>query len=119
MENKLTPEEFLKLHLFGELKYAEIAEQYNVQVKTLSQWWDDLAEMRERINKAKRIYNNKKGKPEAAGLADPETFFNWYDPREKKCCYCGIEEYKLEKIFDAGILSSNSYSSKQHCSCYK
>ena len=94
-------EEFLKLHLFDDKKYKEIAEMLDVSVEILRTWWEELAEERAIINRAKQYFNSRKGKDEFKSIEDQGRykFFQWYKKQKKVCYYCRSEEYKLSELF--------------------
>jgi 5-methylcytosine-specific restriction endonuclease McrA len=102
--------EFLIQHLTEGKSYDNISKACVIPRKQLSEWWESGKEMRDRIKRANDTFNSRVGNVGFAYFKEKgkRFFFEWYDQQEKKCAYCGIEEWKLEKIFDfeSGILKT-------------
>ena len=88
--------------------YQYFSDKYKIPRQQLTKWWDEGIELREKIKKANQLFNSRKGKKnfEKFEKLKKRGFFEWYEKQPKKCIYCGIEEEKLQRIFDVenGIL---------------
>ena len=51
------------------------------------------------------LRNNK----DLNGFSDFEDFHSWFVSQDKKCYYCGIEEYEVQQIVVQGLLTSNRF----------
>lgn len=60
------------------------------------------------LKRVRQIFQNKKVNPDFQYFADKgvDYFVNWFMTLERKCCYCGIEEYKLRELFVSKRLST-------------
>lgn len=94
--------EFLVQHLTEGKAYQEISEEYRIPREQLSKWWDDGIEIRSEIKRANQLFNARVGKPEFSKFQDlgKRRFYEWFANQGKECAYCGIEEFKLQKLFD-------------------
>jgi hypothetical protein len=102
--------EFLIQHLTEGKSYKTISEENGIHNSQLSQWWESGLELRSLIKKSNQLYSNKKNTEEFSEFRNlgKRAFFEWYRAQPRKCAYCGIEETKLEKLFDkeTGILGT-------------
>ncbi len=102
--------EFLIQHLTEGKSYETISNANNLFRTQLSEWWETGIEIRDRIKRSNDTFNSRVNIPDFAFFKEKgkRFFFEWYDKQERKCAYCGIEEWKLEKLFDFenGILST-------------
>ena len=100
--------EFLIQHLTEGKSYDCISKSNGIPRKQLSEWWETGIEIRERIKRSNDAFNSRVNNPDFAYFKEKgkRFFFEWYDKQERKCAYCGIEEWKLEKLFGNGILST-------------
>jgi len=94
--------EFLIQNLTEGKNYQYISEKYNIPRPQLTKWWNEGLEIRELIKRANQLFNSRKGKKdfEKFEKLGKRGFFEWYEKQPKKCAYCGIEEEKLQKIFN-------------------
>lgn len=103
MNFPLDRNEFLKLCLLNDKKLEDISSEYEIDPKLLSEWWNsrDL-ELHRIIQKSNQIYNCKKSNPDFKDFEKlgKRGFFEWYQKQPRVCGYCGIEEYKLNELFD-------------------
>lgn len=108
MTRKLTPEEFLALHLTEGKSYQYIADKYKEDRKTLSKWWADNLEIRNLIKKSNQIFNNKKNRDDFTKFQKlgKRGFFEWYKRQPRHCHYCGTKEEHLQELFNTQTLSS-------------
>lgn len=106
----MTQTEFLIRHLTEGKSYDSISKESGIPLTQLSQWWETGKEIRKRIKRSNDIFNSRANNPDFSFFKEKgkRFFFEWYDKQERKCSYCGIEEWKLEKIFDfeKGILNT-------------
>jgi len=102
--------EFLIQHLTEDKSYQEIEDEYNIPRTQLSEWWETGNKIREEIKKANQLFNSRKGSKEFIGFEKigKRGFYEWFVNQPKICTYCGIEEHKLQKLFDKenGILKT-------------
>lgn len=102
--------EFLIQHLTEGKTYEEISKANDIPRIKLSEWWETGKEIRGRIKRSNDIFNSRVGNPDFVFFKEKgkRFFFEWYNEQERKCAYCGIEEWKLEKLFDFenGILGT-------------
>ena len=100
--------EFLIQHLTEGKSYQIISDESDVSRSLLTKWWNEGLKIREEIKRANQLFNARKGKTdfEKFEKLGKRWFYEWYVKQPKKCYYCGIEEEKLQKIFDVenGIL---------------
>ena len=89
----LQQEKFLRLAVIDKIKYFEIAKQLDVDLKTLSKWWDELKEPRERLSRQLQIWKSK------CKDTDFKIFQKWLEGAPKKCFYCDITEAEIEKLY--------------------
>lgn len=106
----MTQEEFLIQHLTEGKSYKLISEANGIPNFQLSEWWESGIELRLLIKKTNQLFSNKKNLEEFIEFKNlgKRAFFEWYRAQPRKCAYCGIEEFKLEKLFDkeSGILKT-------------
>ena len=64
--------------------------------------------MNREIKRAKQIFYNKRSNPAFTYFNERgiDHFVKWFLSLDKKCCYCGIEEYKIKALFESGRLST-------------
>ena len=94
--------EFLVQHLTEGKSYQQISEENNVPRTQLSQWWEEGLEIRKEIKRANQLFNSRVGKEEFSDFEKlgKRAFYEWFSNQQKKCAYCGVEEHKLQKLFD-------------------
>ncbi len=100
--------EFLIQHIIEGKKLAILIAESGITHTQFTTWYKTGINTREAINRANQLFANRKNK-EAFSIFEKlgrRTFFEWYESQQKKCYYCGIEEEKLQKLFDynTGIL---------------
>jgi 5-methylcytosine-specific restriction endonuclease McrA len=95
--------EFLIQHLTEDRSYQDISDDYSIPRPQLSQWWEDGLELRAEIKRANQLFNNRKGTDEFIGFEKlgKRNFYEWFKNQPKNCAYCGIEESKLQELFNA------------------
>lgn len=102
--------EFLIQHLTEGKSYQYIFDNYKVSRSELTAWWNEGIEIRNEIKRANQLFNARKGKGDFDKFEKlgRRKFFEWYEQQPKSCSYCGIEEEKLQEIFDFenGILQT-------------
>jgi hypothetical protein len=100
----MNQDEFLINHLIDGKKYDEISLEHNISIETIRGWWETGESLRKLIRKSNQTFNNKKDVPEFAFFdrAGKRAFFEWYRKQPRVCGYCGIEEWKLAKLFAKG-----------------
>lgn len=59
-------------------------------------------------DKLKADFSRRKQKG-LSDFVDFEEFKNWYDSKEKKCHFCGLQEEECQEIVVTGILKSNRF----------
>lgn len=109
--NNLDNSEFLKLCLLDDKKLDSISTEYVIDRKELSEWWNNRdLKLHELIQKSNQIFSAKKSNPNFKYFEKQgkRKFFEWYEKQLRICGYCGIEEYKLNELFDyqTGILGT-------------
>jgi len=102
--------EFLIQHLTESKSYQQISNENNIPRKQLTQWWLEGLEFRDEIRRANQLFNNRVGKEEFTEFENlgKRKFYEWFTLQPKICAYCGIEEYKLQRLFNErnGILKT-------------
>ena len=102
--------EFLIQHLTEGKSYEEISRANDIPRTKLTEWWETGIDIRARIKRSNDAFNGRVNNTDFAFFKEKgkRFFFEWYDKQERKCAYCGIEEWKLEKLFDFenGILGT-------------
>ena len=102
--------EFLIQHLTEGKGYQQISDEFNIPRPQISQWWEDGLDIREEIKRANQLFNNRVGKEEFIEFErlGKRKFYEWFEKQPKKCAYCGIEEFKLQELFNSenGILKT-------------
>lgn len=101
--NNLDKSEFLKLCLLDDKKLDSISTEYGIDRKELSEWWNNRdLKLHELIQKSNQIFCSKQNKTEFKHFKDLKKrgFFEWYQTQIRVCGYCGIEEEKLQELFD-------------------
>ncbi|MEX2411667.1 MAG: hypothetical protein WD607_09940, partial [Candidatus Paceibacterota bacterium] len=104
-------QKFLQLHLFDNKKYEEIEKELNVDLPTIRKWWDETESDRKIINRAKQLFNNKKGNVdfEFPTKDNGYAFYIWFSEQKRVCYYCGTEETVLAELFNEKVLSSKRF----------
>jgi len=104
-------QEFLQLHLFDNKKYEEIEKELKVDLATIRSWWDETESERKIINRAKQLFNNKKGNVdfEFPVKDNGYAFYLWFREQKRVCYYCGTEETVLAELFNEKVLSSKRF----------
>lgn len=104
-------QKFLKLHLFGNKKYEEIENELNVDLTTIRRWRDETESERKIINRAKQLFNNKKGNVDFEFPTEDNgyAFYLWFRKQKRVCYYCGTEETVLAELFNEKVLSSKRF----------
>lgn len=94
--------EFLIQHLTEGKSYQDISDENQLDRKQLSIWWEEGEEIRNEIKRSNQLYNSRVSKPEFSKFKElgKREFYNWYANQDKVCGYCGVEEFKLQKLFD-------------------
>lgn len=92
--------EFLRLHVINQEKYEVIREKLKVSKSTLSEWYEELREERNKIAKVRAVWGKKKF------TVNFESFYNWYMALDRKCEYCGITESQIKDLLDKEELST-------------
>lgn len=94
--------EFLIKHLTEGKSYQEISDEHQIPREQLSNWWNEGEEIRNEIKRSNQLYNSRVGKPEFSKFKElgKREFYQWFADQPKVCRYCGIEEFKLQKLFD-------------------
>ena len=100
--------EFLIQHLTEGKSYQQISDEFNIPRQQITQWWEEGLEIRNEIKRANQLYNNRVGKEEFVEFENlgKRKFYEWFEKQPKHCAYCGIEEYKLQGLFNNGILAT-------------
>jgi len=102
--------EFLIQHLTEGKSYQQISDEHGIPREQLSNWWNEGEELRNEIKRANQLFNGRIGKEEFSEfeLLGKRAFYEWFVGLPKICAYCGIEEHKLQKIFnkDNGLLKT-------------
>jgi len=93
-------QQFLERCIFDQKKFEEIAQEMNLPPKTVSQWYVDLKDEREKMAGVRKIWL-RKNKP-----GELKAFYNWYLSHERKCVYCGVTEDQLQKMISDKIIFS-------------
>jgi hypothetical protein len=98
----MNQEEFLLQHLTEGKKYKEICAENGLPLSQLQEWWESGSELRSQIKKSNTLYESRKSKEEFSEFqrAGKRAFFQWFREQPRVCAYCGVEEYKLQKLFD-------------------
>jgi len=94
--------EFLIQHLTEGKSYQQISDENSFPRPQLTKWWNEGLDIRIEIKRANQLFNSRKGKDDFVAFEKlgKRKFYEWYHKQPKKCAYCGIEEGKLQKIFD-------------------
>jgi 5-methylcytosine-specific restriction endonuclease McrA len=107
---KIDDREFFLLNMCDGLTYQDITDKYDVKRDQLSQWMDDpkSESLRQDIRRTNSWFNNRLGHDAFSEFekSGKRAFYLWFEQQPRHCCYCGIEEEKLAKLFDydTGIL---------------
>ncbi len=99
----MNQEEFLLQHLTEDKKYKEICDEHaGMTLPQLREWWESGQELRAQIKRSNMLFDSKKGKEEFREfvIAGKREFFAWFRMQPRICAYCGIEEQKLQRLFD-------------------
>jgi len=100
--------EFLVQNLTEGKNYQQISDENSVSRPQLTKWWNEGLRIRKEIKRANQLFNARKGNIdfEKFEKLGKRAFYEWYEQQPKRCTYCGIEEEKLQKIFNVenGIL---------------
>lgn len=100
--------EFLIQHLTEGKSYQQISDENCVPRSQLTKWWDESLSLRGDIKRANQLFTGRKDNLVFVKFykLGKRKFCEWYLKQPKKCTYCGIEEEKLQIIFDVenGIL---------------
>ncbi|MEX2428458.1 MAG: hypothetical protein WD577_09470 [Bacteroidales bacterium] len=104
-------QDFLKLHLFDNKKYEDIAKELGEDLPTIRKWWDETESDRKVINRAKPLFNNKKGNVDFEFPTEDNgyAFYLWFREQKRVCYYCGTEETVLAELFNEKVLSSKRF----------
>jgi len=102
MNNELTQKEFLILNILEGKTYSELLNEYDNGIDEFRLWYKSNPKLLNKIRRANQLFNGRKKKTEFRYFADlgKREFFKWFDSQPEHCCYCKIEAYKLEAIFD-------------------
>lgn len=100
MEIQQQQKQFLELCIFEQMKFKEIAKEMNLSSTTVSQWYVDLKDEREKIANVRKIWL-RKNKP-----GELKAFYEWYQSHERKCVYCGATEDQLQKMISNKLIFS-------------
>lgn len=92
--------EFLHLCVVEQTKYKDISQILNIPTQTLTNWYEDLKEERQKIAEIRTLWTRKKIKMPFA------DFYNWFLSHKRKCYYCGITEQEIRILLDNGRLST-------------
>lgn len=102
--------EFLIQHIIEAKKLATIIAESGIAHKQFTLWYATGGKTLNSIRHANQLFASRKGKDDFSVFEKlgRRHFFEWYDSQPKACYYCGIEEEKLQKLFDfdTGILKT-------------
>jgi len=105
MDKKIDKALFFRLNIIEGINYQSIMKEYVVENKQLTAWYADLQKKREKIGKYRRLWSRKR-----TGI----PFVKFYDEiskREKKCCYCGITQDNIDRLYKKKrILNEKRYT---------
>ncbi len=93
---------FLELAVVEQKKYSEIEDLLGIDRKTITRWWEELKEPRERLSEIRRLWKTKF--KDTSSIKSFWAFKNWYEKTEHKCFYCGITEEQINELFQKGKL---------------
>lgn len=99
-------EEFLKLAILDQVKYADISKKMNIDQKTLSAWWDELKIERETLSNLRKIWKNK------CDTVSFLEFKDWYESTERKCYYCKINEDEIEELIRKNLITTKRLATR-------
>jgi len=124
MLKNLTLEErkFVETYCFyndGLYVYDAIAQIIEIDLKKLSELYDQTKKVIQKIQKIKEKYNRIKNKVDKNNqnlnrFESFRDFFEWYTSQKQECCYCKISKDNLKKLFDLNILSSKKFNGTLH-----
>lgn len=97
MATNTKKQQFFRLAVIEQEKYAEIADKLGVDLKQLSKWWDELRTERDEVHKIRQLWSRKM----FSTLKFPE-FYDWYKKLDKRCYYCGIAEEEIGLLLKKG-----------------
>jgi len=102
--------ESLIQHIIEGKKLAILTEESGIARSQFAKWYETGGKTLETIRRANQLFANRKNKEDffIFEKLGRRHFFEWYDSQPKTCYYCGIDEEKLQKLFDydTGILNT-------------
>ena len=101
-----TQKEFLQLCIVEQLKYKEIATKLNVPRSTLTIWYEELKEVRQKIAAIRKLWTRKKI---SMSFSD---FYQWYLSHEQKCIYCDITEAQIKLLLETARLETKRITTR-------
>jgi hypothetical protein len=99
--------QFLELAVIKQVEFDKIPLNMDIDRKTVSLWWNELKNEREKLSELRQIWKKKFKKN------DFENFFEWYDKTDKKCCYCNISEDDISILFKNNKIVAKSGRGKK------
>jgi hypothetical protein len=102
--------EFLITHLTKDKSYQYFMNEFNIDRKQLSIWWENGTDLRDLIKKSNQLFNSRKGTVEFTEFEKigKNGFFLWYQKQPQVCAYCKIEAFNLKILFndESGVLKT-------------
>jgi len=102
--------EFLIQHIIEGKKLAILTEESGIARSQFAKWYETGGKTLDSIRRANKLFASRTNNNQFDEFKNlgRRRFFEWYESQPKECYYCGIEEYKLEQLFDydTGILQT-------------
>lgn len=95
-------EEYLNLAVIEQKKFDDISKILKIERELVPLWWDELKIEREYLSVLRKIWKAKFDHTDK--FESFWEFKNWHEQTDKRCHYCGVTQYQIEKLWQKRLL---------------